>query len=496
MPSIIAVIDSWYSKLPTFQSLTSLASAAAGGPGGVVPMFGRQVDGDLTNGNYNIAVGRNTQVFAATASYYANSVLTGANGALSLAAAGQYVWHPTTALFSRVNSFRAGQVTSGTASGTTISGLSPAVTSKLAVGQSVFGSSMPAAVYVAAIPSTTSITLSAAATANGATGTLTFGDYVTLNMAGIATGSGTAVFQTSAYPRRRDMPGAKVTGIAADNKTLTLSYVPFGGAAPAAQANEFYPGDILLIISQMGDATAFSNVGNYELVSVASVVGTTLTLRAPLLKNYGRAADNVSLTGQTVNVYRVPEYRIISNLSLLTAPFFNYNTAGMTTAIGGVLPFMADTIDTTGTFDASTLGHSRNSGVTYYGNQVTNDAVLSRLLMGEGGADNGISGGGAVFVSARNINQALIQNQGFGGVTGAGGAGGTMVVVCDTINVPQLASVPNTLSSPTQGSGATLAPAGKIKVIGRTQQGVSFASTPDGAGNFTTSNPAGYKQTL
>ncbi|MFO0647695.1 MAG: hypothetical protein U0326_15745 [Polyangiales bacterium] len=100
-----------------------------------------------------------------------------------------------------------------------------------------------------------------------------------------------------------ESPAYSVLSLAASTVTLQTE-VPAGCLAP---------GDLVMLMNQQGAPGATVNVGNYEVLTVASVTGPAVTLRAPKTRFYGSgAADDANIGGgvgqQRVVLQRVPVF--------------------------------------------------------------------------------------------------------------------------------------------------------------------------------------------
>lgn len=498
MPSIAAASDNFTSTNTEYQSFTNLCNASPI-PFPIVPFPGRQGDGDMLGltSTYTPSINRNNATAVSTSAYiFTSPNLTSTVGAFAGATAGNYIYTQSSVPSAQVIRVVSGSSTFATVGGTQITNIPAGFTNTLAYGQLVTGAGVPAATYVTSFGSNSAV-VSQSITTNG-TQQVNFGDYAALTGNPIASSTPLlAVFQTNIQTRGRDAPYANLTTIAADNQTLSVTFASNGSYATCTPS-DFYIGDTLLIVSQMGDATAYNNVGNYEFATLLSNTSSTTTsatfvLTNPLVQSYGRV-NNTTLTGQTVNVYRVPEYRNVTSTASILAEQFNYTTQGQVNSVGGVLCFMADYINLTGgSANANNCGYSRTSGVTYFGSQATQAANAFLLLMGAAGQENGIYGGGAVCIGVRQTNRLSAQANGQVGLTANAGStsasGGTAVVVAvSPVNgLPALSAISSTIGGPPGLPGKTKG------VIG-TSPGMLLPA--NGAGNYSNSTPAGYFQNL
>jgi hypothetical protein len=114
-------------------------------------------------------------------------------------------------------------------------------------------------------------------------------------------------------------------------------------------------GDEVLIINLQGAPGATDNVGNWELLHVASLAGSVVTFATAKTKHYGVAADDAVGTGPTdpkVELVRVPSFgalTVASDAQLITSAFDG--------ATGGVLALRAATLSVAGTISVAGLGY-------------------------------------------------------------------------------------------------------------------------------------------
>ena len=175
--------------------------------------------------------------------------------------------------------------------------------------------------------------------------------------------------------------------------TATLSSAP-------AYSDCLTAGDNVLIINAQGTSSASTNTGNYELLKIYSINGTTVTFTTAKKKNYGSGANDSDMgTGaaqQKVVLQRIPQFQ---NVTINPSVIINTSTWNGTT--GGIVAFqVSGTLTNNGTISASALG--------YLGGATT--------LNGES-----YSGTGAY---SRGNDANLTPSPNNGGLTGAGGGGG------------------------------------------------------------------------
>ena len=116
-------------------------------------------------------------------------------------------------------------------------------------------------------------------------------------------------------------------------------------------------GDEVLVINMLGSSSAYSNVGNFEIKTIAKIdfASNKLFFATNLSKTYG-ASSNSSLTGQQVMIQRVPHYRNVVIKGSLTADAWDGTK-------GGVLFFKASgTVQVTGSVSMNSKGYRGYSG--------------------------------------------------------------------------------------------------------------------------------------
>ena len=234
--------------------------------------------------------------------------------------------------------------------------------------------------------------------------------------------------------------------------------------------------DKVLLINLQGTATNYVNVGNYEVLTVATVSGTGVTFSTPgKTKTYGDDGGDTNIgtgtTNQRVIMQRVPQYGniTIGNGGSLTASAWNGTT-------GGVLVFYANgtaSVTGTGSMTMSAKGYRRSTNLNFSGESYGG-------LGSTGNQDKGNNLGGGGFA---NDSLWLGCNiYGFGGgfaSIGGGGSGNGGAVYGDaTMTKLFMGSAPGyTSASGTVGNGA-----GIIYIIGNTISITSGLANNGGAG--------------
>jgi len=136
-----------------------------------------------------------------------------------------------------------------------------------------------------------------------------------------------------------------VSAIASNTVTTTVS--PNGIAA----------GDEVLLINLQGTPSHYQNVGNYEFLTVDSLIASTVTLTGPIQNCYGNT-DNSDLSGQKIILQKVPHYDVIDVQAggILTATAWNGTG-------GGVLCFKANSVRVDGKITMSARGYRGGAGI-------------------------------------------------------------------------------------------------------------------------------------
>ncbi len=158
-------------------------------------------------------------------------------------------------------------------------------------------------------------------------------------------------------------------------------------------------GDEVLLINLQGVPGYIGNVGNYELLRVKTISGSTVTFTTDKKRSYGATGDENIGTGsgnQKVMLQRVPNYNtlIVNPGAVLTANAFN----GIR---GGVLAFrVAGALNNNGKIAADGLGYRggwtpgmQGEGRVGTGITVPHCASYSANYYGSGTAANDLGGG-------------------------------------------------------------------------------------------------------
>lgn len=144
-----------------------------------------------------------------------------------------------------------------------------------------------------------------------------------------------------------EAPAFSVALLSASQATLTT----------APEADCLSLGDEVLLINLQGATGATANVGNWELLTVRSVQGATVTFGTAKTRNYGSGANNDASIGigandQKVAIIRVPQFN-----SLTVKRGATLEMAGWDGAKGGVLALHVGKLQVEGTISAEGLGY-------------------------------------------------------------------------------------------------------------------------------------------
>ncbi len=200
--------------------------------------------------------------------------------------------------------------------------------------------------------------------------------------------------------------------------TATLSATPSSGCLSA--------GDEVLIINLQGISTAYSNVGNYEIMVIDSISTNTITFTTLKTKYYGDGSTDdtnigTATTNQRVMLQRIPNYNDVT----VSSGYSFYPSAWDGTK-GGVMMFKANgTVTVNGTIHANALGYRGGVGGNAYSPQqgIGGESFCSLLGGGTGGptvGTNGLCGGGGGGYATSSNGYA----GGSGSATGGAGGGG------------------------------------------------------------------------
>ena len=192
-----------------------------------------------------------------------------------------------------------------------------------------------------------------------------------------------------------EAPAFDVTGLTATTATVA--------AAPTGDC--LVTGDEVLLVNLQG-AGAAPNTGNWELLKVAGVSGSTVTFTAPKTRDYGGASDGGSgdtnigggATEQKVALVRLPQlgHLTVNAGTTLTAAPWNGKT-------GGIVALRAAKLTVNGTISAAGLGY--RSGRWSQDDTNCSDNVATEAgesVVGPALVSTANNGGGAGGISALN----------------------------------------------------------------------------------------------
>jgi hypothetical protein len=392
-----------------------------------IPLFGRAMEGAMTlAASYNINTRRNGSAFYGTGWIGGAQILSIAtsSGAFSASVGIMAPGLAQSSLATAVGGDTSNQACSTSSGSALVTGLSSTAT--MVVGQIVSVANYPTPRQViTAVNNATSITLDQNATASG-TSSLQNYQWVQMDHAPAAYFSQTPAqtWATDSLLTKRSVDSAvmAVSAIDGTNSILTLTTIAGKGSG-----SDLAAGDLCVIINCRGDGTYSSNVGNFELVSIASatatsVNGTIITLTAALTKIYGQAASNAVLGSQRIQLARLPEYAdvIINSGGILTASSWDGSGGGI---VGALAQSM--TVNGTGRVDASGLGYRGAASAGFNGEGTKGGLVSSSSNAGSGGPGGGVGSAGPAGSSAAAATSFINNNSiAYGGAAGGGGGGG------------------------------------------------------------------------
>jgi hypothetical protein len=231
---------------------------------------------------------------------------------------------------------------------------------------------------------------------------------------GIGTGADGAISLTNGASNNCNTTALAAARTSGDciSKGLSITAPAATTTMPLSSITGLAVNDEVLIIQMNG-----TGAGNYEFMTIDSIIGSTLVFDNPLAKTY--TIDGAS----KAQIVRVPQYTTIT----LSNSGTTLTTSAWNGTTGGVLPFRANSTVTIGantSITVSGLGMSGASTVTGGNGQ----AACSGGCAGTGSAGNAGSTGQSPFGGTAAAGGAIGGNPGVGGAGGgfsAGGAGGT-----------------------------------------------------------------------
>ena len=227
---------------------------------------------------------------------------------------------------------------------------------------------------------------------------------------GLDTGSGIdgSVTLSASANISTDIIGTLRSG-SADGISTNVTVNPTGTSISVGSITGFATGDDILLINMQGSSGDTADVGNYEVLEVSTVGGSTINVTSTIQNTYGGA----TFSNQVVRVQRIPQWTsvTVNNGGTLTANAWNGTS-------GGILMFKASgtvAINGTGSIDAAGIGYQGGAGGTADGGS---NGESYDGQNGKGGADTfaGTLGGGA--------GQNHIAQDNTTGARGGGGGGG------------------------------------------------------------------------
>lgn len=162
--------------------------------------------------------------------------------------------------------------------------------------------------------------------------------------------SGTHDLSTEALAAGRNCAEAPAYSVAAlSNRGATLAAAPTTGCLAG--------GDEVLLINLQGTADAYQNTGNWELLAVDHVDGTSVTFTSPKRRRYGTSTRTDSGLGTDAGSQRVALVRVPHFESLTIESGATLTAAAWSGSVGGVVALRADTLQVDGTISAARLGY-------------------------------------------------------------------------------------------------------------------------------------------
>ena len=239
---------------------------------------------------------------------------------------------------------------------------------------------------------------------------------------GLDTGSGIdgSVTLAASANINTDIIGTSRSG-SADGVSTNVTANPTGTSISVGSITGFAAGDDILLINMQGSSGDTADVGNYEILEVSTVGGSTINVTSTIQNSY----DGTTFANQVVRVQRIPLWTsvTINSGGSLTADAWNGSS-------GGIIVFKASgsvAVNGTGSIDAIGIGYQGGAGGATDGgaNGESYDGQN-----GKGGADTlagTLGGGSGQNHSAQDNTTGTRGGGGGGGETGSigeGGAGG------------------------------------------------------------------------
>jgi len=165
------------------------------------------------------------------------------------------------------------------------------------------------------------------------------------------------------------------------------------------------PGDTVMLMNLMGDATNYGNAGNYELLKVLSVSGRRITFTTNIKKIYGATTTNTNVAGQKIIIQRVPQYSNVTindGVTVTAKAFDGYKDGVFAMQANGTLTLNSGAYGG-GIIHMSEKGYRGANNVQYAGEQGESykglgsaNTQTANLGAGGGGGTvaNNVAGGG------------------------------------------------------------------------------------------------------
>jgi hypothetical protein len=192
-------------------------------------------------------------------------------------------------------------------------------------------------------------------------------------------------------------------------------------------------GDNVLIINEQGTSGANTNVGNYELLKVYKVAGSTVTFTTAKKKYYGSGTSDDNSLGETTSTQRVVLQRVPQFQNVTINPSITVNASAWNGTTGGITAFMVNgTLTNNGTISGSSLGYLGGTQTGTTGLSNNGESYDGTVGSGGGGGVTASSGGGCGPADNHNDCSASSTTRGGGGgggltgsqTNGGGGGGG------------------------------------------------------------------------
>jgi len=195
----------------------------------------------------------------------------------------------------------------------------------------------------------------------------------------ITIGSDTNINTTNSISGRSCSDGGDAVNYnvtALSSTTATLNSTPSSGCLSS--------GDEVLLINLQGISSAYSNVGNYEILVIDSISTNTITFTTSKTKYYGEGASNdtnigTSSSDQKVILQRIPNYNDVT-----VSSGYNFYPSDWNGTKGGIMAFKANgSLTVNGTIHATAAGYRGGTAASWDG------GTAGETYGGYGGGDGG-----------------------------------------------------------------------------------------------------------